>query len=154
MGERAGAALADAKHQTHIGAMPLHLTKVAFGISNLDQFAARWKARESEPPYELGTRYLPKRWEEIAGQGSLYWILKHQLVARSPIVGFGELPGGRVSIRLDPHLVLVQARPKRAHQGWRYLEDGDAPADLGAGGEGVGSLPADLVGRLAELALI
>jgi hypothetical protein len=134
--------------------MPLHLTKVAFGVVNLDQFVERWKAREGEPPYELGTRYLPKRWEDIAGQGSLYWILKHQLIARSPIVGFGELPGGRVAIRLDPRLVLVQARAKRAHQGWRYLEGGDAPVDLGAGSEGVGALPPDLVGRLAELALI
>lgn len=134
--------------------MPLHLTKVAFGVSSLDQFVARWAAREGQPPYELGTRYLPKRWEEIAGQGSLYWILKHQLVARSPIVGFGELEGGRVSIRLDPHLVLVEARPKRAHQGWRYLEGNDAPRDLGAGSEGVGALPPDMVGKLAEIGLI
>jgi hypothetical protein len=134
--------------------MPLHLTKVAFGVASLDQFVERWRGREGDPPYELGTRYLPKRWEDIAGQGSLYWILKHQLIARSPIVGFGELPGGRVAIRLDPRLVLVQARAKRAHQGWRYLEHGDAPVDLGAGSEGVGALPPDLVGRLAELALI
>lgn len=134
--------------------MPLHLSKVAFGVASLDHFVERWRAREGDPPYELGTRYLPKRWEDIAGQGSLYWILKHQLIARSPIVGFGELPGGRVAIRLDPRLVLVQARPKRAHQGWRYLEGDDAPVDLGAGSEGVGALPPDLVGRLAELALI
>ncbi|MEO5937889.1 MAG: DUF1489 family protein [Sphingomonas sp.] len=134
--------------------MPLHLTKVAFGVGSLDLFVERWKAREGEPPYELGTRYLPKRWEEIAGQGSLYWILKHQLIARSPIVGFGELAGGRVAMRLDPRLVLVQARPKRAHQGWRYLEGDAAPLDLGAGSEGVGALPPDLVGRLADLALI
>ncbi len=134
--------------------MPLHLTKVAFGATSLDEFVARWRGREGEPPYELGTRYLPKRWEEIAGQGSLFWILKHQLVARSPITGFGELPGGRVSIRLDPRLVLVQARPKRAHQGWRYLAGDDAPVDLGAGGDGVGALPPDLVGHLAGLALI
>lgn len=134
--------------------MPLHLTKVAFGVSSLDAFVARWQARENDPPYELGTRYLPKRFAEIAGQGSLYWILKHQLVARSPIVGFGELPGGRVSIQLDPHLVLVEARPKRAHQGWRYLEGTDAPRDLGAGSEGVGQLPPEMVGRLAEIGLI
>ena len=134
--------------------MPLHLTKVAFGVAGLDQFVERWQARAGEPPYELGTRYLPKRWAAIGGQGSLYWILKHQLVARSPIVGFGELPGGRTAIRLDPRLVLVEARPKRAHQGWRYLEDQDAPRDLGAGSDGVGALPPDLIGRLAELALI
>lgn len=134
--------------------MPLHLTKVAFGIATLDDFIGRWKAREGEPPYELGTRYLPKRWEAIAGHGSLFWVLRHQLVARSAIVGFGELPGGRTAIRLDPRLVLVEARPKRAHQGWRYLEPADAPRDLGTGGDGVGALPPDLIGRLAELALI
>jgi hypothetical protein len=106
------------------------------------------------PPYELGTRYLPKRFEEIAGQGSMFWILKHQLIARSAIVGFGELEGGRVSIKLDPRLVLVEARPKRAHQGWRYLEGQDAPRDLGDGGEGIGAMPPGLVGKLAEMGLI
>lgn len=134
--------------------MPLHLTKVAFGVASLDDFAARWKAREGGDPFELGTRYLPKRSQEIAGQGSLFWILKHQLIARSAIVGFGELEGGRTAIRLDPRLVLVEARPKRAHQGWRYLEGTDAPLDLGTGSEGVGALPPELIGRLAELALL
>ena len=138
----------------HLALMPLHLTKVAFGVVSLDQFVERWAARAGLPPYELGTRYLPKRHEEIAGQGSLYWILKHQLVARSPIVGFGELEGGRVSIRLDPRLVLVEARPKRAHQGWRYLEDDAAPRDLGGDGEGVGALPPAMVGKLAEIGLL
>lgn len=136
--------------------MTLHLTKVAFGLTSIDGLIDRWAARRDDPPYELGTRYLPKRWEEIAGRGSMFWILKHQIVARSAIVGFGELPGGRVAIRLDPQLVMVRAQPKRAHQGWRYLEDQDAPADLGggAGGEGLGAMPAELVGRLAELGLV
>ena len=134
--------------------MPLHLTKVAFGVASLEAFVARWAARENDPPYELGTRYLPKRWEEIAGQGSLYWILKHQLVARSPIVGFGELPGGRTAIRLDPRLVLVEARPKRAHQGWRYLEAADAPPDLGDLDSGAEELPPSLMGELAGLGLL
>ena len=138
--------------------MPLHLTKVAFGADSVDHLAERLRLRGEEGPVFLTTRYLPKRHEEVAGPvgegGSMYWILKHQLIARSPIVGFGELSGGRVAIRLDPRLVLVQARPKRAHQGWRYLEGDDAPVDLGAGSEGVGALPPDLVGKLAELALI
>ena len=107
----------------------------------------------------LTTRYLPKRHEEVAGPkadegGSLYWILKHQLVARSPILRFGEAEGGRVAIHLEPRVVLVQARPKRAHQGWRYLEHADAPADLGGDASGLAEMPAALVGKLAELALI
>jgi hypothetical protein len=135
--------------------MPLHLSKVAFGVDSLEAFIARWRAREDGAAYELTTRYLPKRHEEIAGQGSLFWILKHQLIARSPIVGFGDAEGGRIAIRLDPKLVLVHARPKRAHQGWRYLEDGDAPVDLGAGiVSGGDAMPAALIGKLSALALI
>ncbi len=134
--------------------MPLHLTKVAFGAESVDHLAERLRLRGEDGPVFLTTRYLPKRHEEVAGQGSLFWILKHQLIARSPILGFGEAEGGRVAIHIDPRLVLVQARPKRAHQGWRYLEDADAPIDLGSGASGMEAMPAALIGRLAELALI
>lgn len=140
-------------------AMALHLTKVAFGVTHLDELAARLEARRATGGMFLTTRYLPKRHEEVAGPrsdggGSLYWILKHQLIARSPILHFGEAEGGRVAIHLEPQLVLVAARPKRAHQGWRYLEAADAPADLGGEGGGLDGMPPALAGKLAELALI
>jgi len=140
--------------------VPLHLTKVAFGATSLDHLSDRLAQRHAAGELFLTTRYLPKRHEEIAGPGaeggSLFWIIKHQLVARSGILRFGEAEGGRVAIHLDPVLVLVAARPKRAHQGWRYLEAGDAPADLGGGGGGGGldAMPPALLGKLAELALI
>jgi len=134
--------------------MALHITKVAYGADSLDHLAQRLKMRAEAGPVFLTTRYLPKRHEEIAGQGSLYWIIKHQLVARSPILGFGEAEGGRTAIYIDSALVLVEARPKRAHQGWRYLEANAAPADLGSGAGGLGDLPPELIGHLAELALI
>jgi hypothetical protein len=134
--------------------MPLHLTKVAFGAASVDHLAERLRIRSEEGAVFLTTRYLPKRHEEVTGQGSLYWILKHQLVARSPILAFGEAEGGRVAIHIDPLLVLVQARPKRAHQGWRYLEGSDAPLDLGGDSTGIAEMPSALVGKLADLALI
>ena len=137
--------------------MPLHLTKVAFGATSLEILTDRLTARAAAGPLFLTTRYLPKRHAEIAGpegEGSLYWIVKHQLVARSRITSFGEAEGGRTAIHLAPGLVLIQARPKRAHQGWRYLEGADAPVDLGDGSSGVADMPAVLVGKLAELALI
>lgn len=139
--------------------MPLHLTKVAFGVTSVDQLAARWEARGRTGEAFLTTRFLPKRHQEVAGpqadgEGSLFWIVKHQLVARSPIIRFGEAEGGRVAIHLDPVVVLVRARPKRAHQGWRYLEHPDAPADLAGDDTGVATLPPILAGRLAELALL
>ena len=135
--------------------VPLHLTKVAFGITQVDQLVDRLAGRALDGPVFLTTRYLPKRHEEVAGQGSLFWIVKHQLVARSAILGFGEAEGGRVAIHIDPTVILVQARPKRAHQGWRYLEGADAPVDLGDGeADGLALMPPALVGKLAELALI
>lgn len=134
--------------------MPLHLTKVAFGATSVEMLTDRLRARALGGEVQVTTRYLPKRHVEVAGQGALFWIVKHQLVGRSPILGFGEAEGGRVAIRIDAELRLVQARPKRAHQGWRYLEHDDAPVDLGGAADGVSAMPAVLVGRLAELALI
>lgn len=135
--------------------MPLHLTKVAFGVTSVDQLAERLAARADAGPVFLTTRYLPKRHVEVAGQGSLFWILKHTLVARSPILRFGEAEGGRVAIHIDPSLRLIAPYLRRAHQGWRYLEAADAPADLVGGGDaGAAALPPALFGRLAALALI
>ena len=132
--------------------MPLHLTKVAFAIDHVDQLSERLAARHAAGE-AMTTRYLPKRVAELDG-GSLFWILKHRLVARSPILGFGEAEGGRVAIHLGPKLVLVEGRPKRAHQGWRYLEDADAPADLGGEGSGADELPPRLIGELVALGLL
>jgi len=132
---------------------PLHLTKVAFGATSYEHLEGRLRERAEAGSLFLTTRYLPKRHEEIAGTGSLFWILKHMLVARSPILGFGEAEGGRVAILLGP-MVRVQPRPKRAHQGWRYLEAGDAPLDFGEGDYDAEAMPAALSAKLSALALI
>jgi hypothetical protein len=137
--------------------MPLHITKVAYGCDSVEYLKERLALRAAHGPSFLTTRYLPKRHAEIVGGvgGSLFWIIKHQLVGRTPIVSFGEAPGehgvGRVAIHLEPRLILVQPRPKRAHQGWRYLEGADAPPDLGSGD--MAALPPELAGKLAELGL-
>ncbi|MBX3565335.1 MAG: DUF1489 domain-containing protein [Sphingomonas sp.] len=133
--------------------MPLHLTKVAYGADSVDYLAGRLALKAAHQPAFLTTRYLPKRHEEIVG-GSLFWIIKHKLVGRSPIIGFGEAEGGRVAIYLEPKLILTHPLPKRAHQGWRYLEDANAPRDLGEGGDGAGELPPALLGELAAMGLV
>jgi hypothetical protein len=129
----------------------LHLTKVAFGATNLDDLIGWFDNRPA--PARLTTRYCPKRHIEIVGGGSLFWILKHQLVARSRILEFAEAEGGRTDIVCDTRLIRVRPAPKRAHQGWRYLEASDAPPDL-ASGDGADDLPPALVGKLAALGLI
>lgn len=131
----------------------VHLTKVAFGTQSIDSLAAWIEERSAKGTLFLTTRYLPKRHAEIAGQGSLFWIFKHQLVARSPITGFEEAAEGRVAIRLAAPLVAVRPSPKRAHQGWRYLEAADAPPDLGVGMTAE-ALPGALARDLAALGLL
>jgi hypothetical protein len=131
--------------------MPLHLTKVAFKATSLEDMHS-WFADRGEEA-RLTTRYLPKRHAELIG-GSLYWIFKRQLVARSEILGFEEAEGGRTHIVISARLIDVHPKPHRAHQGWRYLEDQDAPRDLAAGEEIGVALPGKLAGELARLGLV
>lgn len=130
--------------------MPLHMTKIAYTSKSIDELR-RWVERGDEAL--MFTRYLPRRHEEMVG-GSLYWIMDHMLVARCEILGFGKGEDARTIIRLAPRLVPVQQRPRRAHQGWRYLDPADAPPDLAAGEEEGDVLPGRLFGQLAKLGLV
>ncbi len=135
--------------------MALHLTKVAFGATSVADLVARVAARAQQGEVRMTTRFLPKRHVEIEGGGSLYWIIRHQLVARAAIRRFEPTPDGRIDIVLDARVMAVQPTPRRAHQGWRYLEGADAPADLAAMGTGQDdALPPGLLSELADLALI
>ena len=135
--------------------MPLHITKVAVGCADLDTLAARLASRAADGESFVTTRFRPKRADEVIG-GSLFWIIKHRLLARSPILGFADDPDGRrVRIRVAEGLVPVRAFPKRAHQGWRYLLGHEAPPDLADGAaEGLDTLPPSLIVELEALALL
>lgn len=136
--------------------MALHLTRVAFGAAAFADLVQRIEANQVGDQIRLTTRYLPKRHAEILDGGSLYWIIKHQLVARARVVGFEDTADGRINIVLEARVVPVSPIARRAHQGWRYLEDKDAPCDLGtvAEGEDVSDLPSALLSELADLSLI
>lgn len=132
----------------------LNISKVAVGCGSFDALQARQQSRLSGGVVPIVTRFMPKRAQELVG-GSIYWIVKHRIAARQTILGFAEREEDRRTIiRLDPELVPVRARPKRAHQGWRYLAAEDAPPDLGDDGDGLLALPPDLSAKLASLALI
>lgn len=128
----------------------LHMTKVAYGAQSLAELRG-WFAGQGGA-LRLTTRYLPKRHAEMIG-GSLYWILHHTLIGRSPILGFEEAPAGRTHIVLAGRLIDVRPVPRRAHQGWRYLAPDDAPPDLDET-SGQEAMPARLVGELARLGLV
>lgn len=130
--------------------MPLGMTKVAYGAQSLAEVHG-WFADRGDVA-RLTTRNRPKRSADMIG-GSVFWILKHQLVARSEILGFEDAPDGRTEIVIATRLIDVHPKPKRAHQGWRYIEEADAPRDL-AEGEEADMLPPNMAGELAKLGLV
>ena len=133
---------------------PLHITKVAVGCPTIEDLGARIEGRAADGEVMVSTRYRPKRADELVG-GSLYWIVRHRLAVRQLILGFSESEDGRhCLIRLDARLIPVRARPKRAHQGWRYLSGSDAPEDMDGTDADLAEMPARLIGELSALALL
>jgi hypothetical protein len=130
----------------------LHLTKVAFACRDVDSLRQRIANRAVGGELRVATRMRPKRSAELVG-GNLYWIVKHRLIAGVQILRFEDREDGRIDIVCSAELVAVSPAPRRAHQGWRYLDEADAPGTEDDG-TGVGGLPPRLHGRLASLALV
>ena len=130
----------------------LHLTRVAFGCAEVPILQARLAERASGGEVFFTTRNRPRRAAELIG-GQLHFIIRHTLVARVQILRFDEAAEGRTDIVCSDRLELVLPTPRRAHQGWRYLDAKDAPLLLDAQ-SGVGDLPPELARELSNLALI
>ena len=134
--------------------MHLHISKVAFGCASIETFARRQALRERDGIVPLVTRFRPTRADELIG-GSVFWIVKHRILARQAILSIEVRESDRRAIiSLDSKLVPVRATARRAHQGWRYLDAADAPGDLEGDETGLAELPPALTARLAALALI
>ena len=133
--------------------MPLSMTKIAYGTKSVATLRTWLESQKETGAALMTTRYLPKRHEEMVG-GSLYWIHEHAIIGRSPLIGFAKRDDGRWWIRLEPKLIPVHPKAKRAHQGWRYLAETDAPPDAVDEPGGSEPLPARLVGELSRLGLV
>lgn len=142
----------------------MHLIKLCVGVATLEELesyreerAHWWGADYGEDVHVHRTRMMPKRAAEIAGQGSIYWVISGLIRARQPILRLAKAidEGGRTccDIIMSPDMVRVLPRPKRPFQGWRYLHPAEAPPDLAQSGfhEG-GSL--ELAEELAQLGLL
>ena len=128
------------------------MTKVAFACRDLEALQARIASRAIGDELRVPTRMRPKRAAELVG-GSLHWIVKHRIIARQEILAFAYREDGRIDIVCSAELETVAPMPRRAHQGWRYLEDGDAPGGEDDG-SGMADLPPSLYGKLAALKLV
>ena len=104
------------------------------------------------------TRMVPTRSAELVDGGSLYWVIKARVQCRQRLLEvrpFIDGEGiGRCHLILDPTVVRTEWQPRRAFQGWRYLKQTDAPADLSEGRAGLIEMPPKLRQELAELGLL
>lgn len=133
--------------------MPLHLTKVAVGCRTIESLEKRTLTRASGGEVRVVTRMRPKRMAELIG-GSLFWIVKHRLVAAQTILRFEDRADGRLDIVCAEDLQRVPPAPKKGHQGWRYLEPGDAPRPGDHDATGLSDIPPLLFVKLSALALV
>ena len=130
----------------------LHLTKVAMGCRTLEALQKRVAARTHDGEMRVPTRMRPKRAEELVG-GSLHWIVKHRMIGCQQILRFDDRSDGRIDIVCAGELTVIPPAPKRAHQGWRYLQEDSAPT-IDGDESGVAELPPRLYVELAMLALV
>ena len=155
--------------------MTVHLVKLCVGIESIDELAA-WFASEDckkarkrkglKSPNEHAhwTRMKAKRLEEVLDDGSLYWVIRGRICVRHPILRLDDVQDEKgnayCAIVYEPKMILVETRPRRAFQGWRYLEEEDAPADLAdqraalRAARAEADLPAKMVAELKALGLL
>lgn len=138
----------------------LHLIKLSVGSESLESLGC-WQRQRLKADARLWhrTRMLPRRHEEIvSGGGSIFWVIRGQVLGRQRIVGFDRIidVDGRPDtlVLLDETLVPVLPRPHRPFQGWRYLKAEEAPRDLADAGSGEAEMPTELLAELRTLGLL
>ena len=127
------------------------MIKLCVGAATVEDLLEWQRTREPGGPWIMRTRQTPKRSAELVEGGSLFRVFKGIILCRQAIVAVitvGEGVTARCEVTLDETPILVVPTPRRAFQGWRYLEPKDAPADLA--NDGIGDMPQDLARQLRE----
>jgi hypothetical protein len=145
--------------------MTVHLIKLCVGVETVKELAD-WQVerlkrlRRERRTLELCHRTLqtPRRRDEILDGGSLYWVIKGFVLVRQRIVDLRadvkEDGTACCGIVLDRELVPTRAHPRRAFQGWRYLDAADAPKDAKGFADAAEAIPPGMREELRELRLI
>jgi hypothetical protein len=136
----------------------VHMLKLSVGtedVAGLEAWQATKRAQTDDGLPRHITRMWPKRGDEILNGGSIFWVIKGVILCRQPILRLDEHTSEdgirRCAIVSKPGLIRVEATPKRAFQGWRYLAVGDAPRDLPEGRQDEEALPPELSKALAAI---
>lgn len=146
--------------------MTIHLVKLSAGTDSIESLA-RWQSERLEKMRQDGlvpemfhrTLQMPRRRDELLTGGSIYWVIKGMIQARQVLIDLREgtrLDGTPCTLLVfDNKLIPVRPAPRRAFQGWRYLDPADAPPDLIEGkDDGLAGMPPGMRQQLAELCLI
>jgi len=136
----------------------LNLIKLCVGVEHPDELVAWQEKRRAQTGRDHSfhiTRMWPKRGDELLNGGSLYWVMKGFIKARQKVTGLERVTGddgiARCAILLDPNVVNIELTPRRAFQGWRYLEGAQIPRDISETGSQESELPDSLAYELAQL---
>ena len=137
----------------------VHLVKLCVGVETPAELARLLKRRRGVIFHD--TRAFPRRSEEILNGGSLYWVFRGFIRARQPIKELKPMKAEdstkdnakKCRIIFDRKLYLTRPQPRRAFQGWRYLEEEDAPPDLSAHDKAFADMPDDMREELTSLGM-
>lgn len=138
--------------------MALNLIKLCVGVSEIEELG-QWirDCKVGRDSLDHTTRMFPARKDEILDGGSLYWVIRGLILCRQPIADLVPVKGrdgiSRCRIEFKPKIIPVRPTPRRAFQGWRYLEAVDAPPDLPKGTAAKG-LSQKMRRELSELGLL
>ncbi|HVO04341.1 MAG TPA: DUF1489 domain-containing protein [Candidatus Cybelea sp.] len=155
--------------------MVAHLVKLCVGVESIDELVAWFASEEcrkarkrkglrSASEHAHWTRMRPKRAEDVLDGGSLYWVIRGRICVRHRILRLDDVEDDKgkpyCAIVYDPKVILTEERPRRAFQGWRYLEDEDAPPDLAdqrtalRAARAEADLPPKMIAELKSLGLL
>ncbi len=138
--------------------MALNIVKLCVGVSELSQME-QWleDVKHGKETLDHVTRMFPRRKDEILPGGSLYWVIRGMILCRQPIADLEPVTGAdgieRCRIVFKAKIIPVRPVPRRAFQGWRYLEEQDAPPDL-SGKASASGISEEMRRDLAELGLL
>lgn len=132
--------------------MALHMIKLCVGAETIEELIAWRRSHQAGQGWTLRTRQTPKRAAEMIDGGSLYRVFKGVILCRQRMLEIrtvGEGVTARCEVTLDEEVVRVVPTPRRAFQGWRYLDPKDAPEDLSQAT--FGDIPPELARELREI---
>jgi hypothetical protein len=145
--------------------MTVHLLKLCVGVDTVQELK-EWQAERLRRLARAGktaelchrTLQTPRRRDDVLNGGSLYWVIKGFVIVRQRVLDLrpATKDDGTAccGIVLDPELVHTRPHPRRAFQGWRYLEPADAPPDARGLDGAEDRMPRGMREALRELRLI